>query len=168
MASFITVPAPIVAFNAHFPLKTNPPIIPIGKTRVTVPTLWIHPPRQTSEPFLSSDVECLKWQAYLILRGLKSIKLRWDIAPEGCLGRSLPNLHFPKSENDEDGQLLPAHSILDWANMKLGIDPLEGYKDQGAMTESRAWVSLLEGVVHAAVVRKYPCNLDSCVQVHVP
>jgi len=40
--------------------------------------------------------------------------------------------------------------------MKLGVnfnaDPLEGYKDEAARDENRAWVSLLEGVVHAALV----------------
>ena len=164
MSSFIKVPSSIVAFNSHFPLKTNPSVLPIDKTKVTAPTLWIRPPRPTSA--LSGDVECLKWQAYLALRGLKGIKMRWDIAPEGGLGGSLPNLHFPHSErlnghvtvnpeDLEDGELLTAYSIPAWADRKLGVDssadPQEGYKDQEARLESRAWVSLLEDVVHAAL-----------------
>lgn len=168
MPSFFAVPSSIAAFNSHFPIKTNPPIIPIGKTRITTPTLWILPPRRTSESLLSGDVVCLKWQAYLALRGMKGIKVRWDIAPEGSMRESLPNLHVPhsecerssKSEGAEDIALLAAHSILTWVDVKLEVDstanPLEGYKDEETKTESRAWVSLLEGVIHAALVSAQP------------
>jgi metaxin len=113
---------------------------------------------------LSGDVECLKWQAYLALRGLDGIKVRWDIAPEGSVGESLPNLHVPsdsskKSEGAEEGALLSANSILAWVDTKLGVDstadPLEGYKDEGTRTESRAWISLLESTVHAALVSRH-------------
>jgi metaxin len=168
--AILDVPSPIVTFNSHFPLKTYPPIKSLGTTVLTAPTLWIRPPRSKTEPdsVLSHDVECLKWQAYLALRGLKGIKVRWDIAPEGTIDGSLPNLHVPiteslgseklqKSETTEDGDVLAARSIPSWVDMKLGIDssadPLEGYKDQEARVESRAWVSLLEDVVHAALVR---------------
>ena len=164
--SIFAVPSFIVAFNSHFPLKTNPPILPLKKSKLTAPTLWIHPPRSTApDTLLSGDVESLKWQAYLALRGLKGIKVRWDISPEGSIDRSLPNLHRPVSESSEklrnsegvdDGELLAAHSIPTWVDMKLSVDssadPLEGYKDQEARIESRAWVSLLEGVIHAALV----------------
>ncbi|KAF4615173.1 hypothetical protein D9613_002657 [Agrocybe pediades] len=175
MASFFSVPSPIVAFNAHFPLKTYPYIKPLNKSPVTAPTLWIQPPPATSQPvdnLLSSDVECLKWQAYLALRGLKHLRLRWDIAPEGAIDGALPNLHVPiaealvkdeklaKSDGAEDGELLAAHSIPAWVDAKLGVDssadPLEGYKDQASRVESRAWVSLLEGVVHAALLISKP------------
>ncbi|EEB86599.1 hypothetical protein MPER_16389, partial [Moniliophthora perniciosa FA553] len=37
--------------------------------------------------------------------------------------------------------------------------PLEGYKDETAKDESRAWVSLLEGNVHAALYLL--CSIDS-------
>ncbi|PPQ93275.1 hypothetical protein CVT25_015273 [Psilocybe cyanescens] len=174
MASF-SVPSPIVAFNAHFPLKTYPPIKPSNKVPIEVPTLWIHPPRSTSQPtdnLLSADVECLKWQAYLALRNLRNIKLRWDISPEGSIDGSLPNLHVPVSDTPaksqklsisdgaEDGELLAVHSIPAWVDAKLGVDsssdPLEGYRDQAARVESRAWVSLLESVVHAALLISNP------------
>jgi len=176
MASFFSVPSPLVAFNAHFPLKSHPYIKPLDKSPLTTPTLWIQPPPATSQPadnLLSADVECLKWQAYLALRGLKHIKLRWDIAPEGAIDGALPNLHVPisdalskseklsQSDGADDGELLAAHSIPTWVDAKLGVDstadPLEGYKDQEARIESRAWISLLEGVVHAALVR-LSCN----------
>jgi len=170
MASIFSVPAPIAAFNAHFPLKSYPPIKPISKSCIKAPTLWVHPPRSSSQApdnVLSADVECLKWQAYLALRGLTAIKVRVDIAPEGSIDGSLPNLHVPigeslvekpsSSEGGEDGELFAAHSIPTWVDMKLGVDsgadPLEGYKDQASRVESRAWVSLLEGIVHAALVR---------------
>lgn len=168
MASLFTVPSPIVAFNAHFPLKTYPPIKPLHKSPITVPTLWISPPRAPADSLLSADVECLKWQAYIALRGLTNIKLRWDITPEGSIDGALPNLHVPiteslvksnelvRSEGADDGELLAAHSIPTWVDAKLGVDsnadPLEGYKDKASCAESRAWVSLLEGVVHAALV----------------
>jgi len=166
--AILDVPPPIVTFNSHFPFKTYPPIKPSRATILTAPTLWIRPPRLNSEPVdsvLSHDVGCLKWQAYLALRGLTGIKVRWDIAPEGTVDGSLPNLHVPiteslgseKSQKSEDGDILAARSIPSWVDMKLGIDSsadsLEGYIDQEARVESRAWVSLLEDVVHAALVR---------------
>ena len=165
MASLFSVPAPLVRFNAQFPFVFYPPIHPRSKAPVTASTLWIAPP---SDNLLSSDVECLKWQAYLALRGLKDVRLRWDIAPEGCIDGALPNLHVPiadsllkserlsRSDGAEDGELLAAHSIPTWVDAKLGVDsaedPLEGYADPEARIESRAWVALLEGVVHAALV----------------
>jgi metaxin len=68
------------------------------------------------------------------------------------MGGRLPNLHLTS------GQLLPAQLIPTWADETLNEHerPLEGYKDQAALDESRAWVSLLEGDVHAALVRA-PC-----------
>jgi hypothetical protein len=43
------------------------------------------------------------------------------------------------------------------------MDHLEGYKDEGARDESRAWVDLLEGTVQAALVRDIsflmPCRV---------
>jgi len=152
-------------FISHFPLLSYPPIAPLHKPVISAPTLWILPPRQNN--LLSADVECLKWQAYLALRGLTNIKIRWDIAPEGSLSGSLPNLHIPSDK----GQLLTAHAIPAWVDAKLGVDssadPLEGYIDQEAMIESRAWVSLLEGIVHATLVclqLSYFChNILTCM-----
>jgi metaxin len=113
------------------------------------PTLAIAPPR---DALLSTDVECLKWQAYLALRGLHHIALRWDISPEGALDARLPILLLP------DAPLLPPRSIPAWADARLDHtpDPLDGYRDQPARDESHAWIALLEGVVHAALVR--PCH----------
>jgi len=123
----------------------------LNKSFFSVPTLWILPPREKNS-LLSADVECLKWQAYLALRGLTDIKIRWDIAPEGSISGSLPNLYI---SSDKEG-LLDAHAIPAWVDAKLGVDsfadPLEGYIDQAARIESRVWVSLLEGIVHATMI----------------
>ncbi|KAF5330931.1 hypothetical protein D9619_005380 [Psilocybe cf. subviscida] len=168
MASFFSVPKPLVAFNSKFPLKTYPPIRPTTKNPLTGPTLWIAPPKDGN---LSNDVECLKWQAYLALRGVKGVQLRYDVAPEGSLDGVLPNLHVPLAESplknvpevgrpDENGELLPTHGIPGWVDAELGVDsaadPLEGYVNEAARVESRAWVSLLEGVVHAALILSQP------------
>lgn len=144
-----SVPPLFVSLYSRFPLLSYPPILPLHNEIHSVPTLWILPPRKNT--ILSVDVECLKWQAYLALRGLTNIKLRWDIAPEGSIS-GLPNLHIPSDK----GELLAAHAIPAWVDAKLGVDSsadlMEGYIDQAAMIESRAWVSLLEGIVHATLV----------------
>jgi metaxin len=184
-------PKAVAAFFSYFPLKTYPPIEPatssiFSDARPTRPTLWISPPRQgatssdvASNNLLSADVECLKWQAYLALRGLSNVKVRWDIYPEGALDSRLPNLHLPQDEGERlDVDLTPtdqdkkkkkaseepetklylysAPMIPSWVDLKLGVDsasdPLEGYIDATARDESRAWVSLLEGTVHGALL----------------
>ncbi|KAN0077204.1 hypothetical protein V8E55_011059 [Tylopilus felleus] len=140
----------IPAFFARFPLHTNNPVVVPTRFDVVQPTLWITPPRDHAA-LLSTDVECLKWQAYLALRGLNNIALRWDISPEGALDARLPNLHLPDS-------LLPPRGIPAWADARLDHtpDPLDGYRDQSAKDESHAWIALLEGVVHAALSLSQP------------
>ena len=65
----ISLPAPLRHFFSLFPLYTHPPINSPDKARpLTCPTLWIHVPWSPDADVLSSDVECLKWQAYLALR----------------------------------------------------------------------------------------------------
>lgn len=162
----LSLPPPLRHFFTLFPLYTHPPIDSPDKARpVTSPTLWIHPPWSPDADVLSSDVECLKWQAYLALRGLSDIDIRWDVSPDGALDNRLPNLHVPlktlpgaseevKQQDDGEGELLPAHLIPEWVDGRIGaFDELEGYADETARDESRAWVSLLEGNVHAALVR---------------
>ncbi|EAU88788.1 hypothetical protein CC1G_01161 [Coprinopsis cinerea okayama7 len=191
-------PKPVAAFFSFFPLKTYPPVQihdeNVQNSRPTKPTLWISPPKSsspasttaegtntetTTNNLLSGDVECLKWQAYIALRGLNSVKVRWDIRPEGALEARLPNLHLPKQDGEKlDADLAPsteiekekktaenvehklhlysAAMIPSWVDLTLGVDsasdPLEGYINEAARDESRAWVSLLEGVVHGALV----------------
>lgn len=188
------IPAPLAAFITKFPLATHPRIpLPPNKYRpVQTATLWISPPigynsTDGSTPtgtsptadnipnLLSADVECLKWQAYIALRGLNSIRVRFDVSPDGALEGRLPNLHVPlseavlpkdeqsggsrKEEEEQDGELLAARMIPTWVDAKLGVDSSadanEGYMDESARDESRAWVSLLEGAVHAALVRVF-------------
>ncbi|KAH0830649.1 hypothetical protein J3R83DRAFT_2104 [Lanmaoa asiatica] len=154
--TFAKLPLPsmdLPAFFSRFPLHTYPPIAVNPRFPLVQPTLWIAPPRDTAA-LLSTDVECLKWQAYLALRGLDHIALRWDISSEGALDARLPNLHLP----DPSPRLLPPHTIPDWVDARLDQppNPLEGYRDQSAKDESHAWVALLEGVVHAALSLSHP------------
>ena len=59
----------------------------------------------------------------------------------------------PSDEDDGEGELLPAQLIPEWVDGQVGaLDELEGYADEAARDESRAWVALLEGNVHAALV----------------
>jgi metaxin len=175
-SSIFSLPDPLRNFLSRFPLHTYPPISsPYHTSRVTQSTLWIHPPRSllhiaskqaqhSTEDVLSSDVECLKWQAYLALRNLSQrIAVRWDVSPDGGIDGRLPNLHVPIDpdskgleagiKDDREGDLLAAHLIPEWVDGKFGdVGPLEGYADETAKDESRAWVALLEGNVHAALV----------------
>ncbi|KII89131.1 hypothetical protein PLICRDRAFT_596937 [Plicaturopsis crispa FD-325 SS-3] len=155
--TLVEIPRPIRVFFAKFPLHSYPPIPSPTKLTVTTPTLWILPPRDPEVDLLSSDVECLKWQAYLALRGLNNITVRWDIAPEGGIDHRLPNLHVPVPGN-ADGELLAAHTIPGWVDGRVeeASDPLEGYRDEAARDESHAWVSLLEGHVHSALIQAQP------------
>ncbi|TFK30115.1 hypothetical protein FA15DRAFT_690761 [Coprinopsis marcescibilis] len=209
----LTAPKPIAAFFSLFPLKSHPPIDAPGakpESSPTRPTLWISPPPASSSlsastspvtptsdtsfsSLLSADVECLKWQAYIALRGLTSVKVRWDIRAEGALDARLPNLHLLKPDGDKlNADLNPApaasdkdknptenainsklylynaHIIPSWVDLTLGVDSasdtLEGYVDVAARDESRAWVSLLEGIVHAALIlhtQKQPSVLSN-------
>ena len=155
----------IPAFFSRFPLHTYPPVGVQTRLQVVQPTLWIAPPRNAAA-LLSTDVECLTWQAYLALRGLNHIAVRWDISPEGALDARLPNLHLP----DASPRLLPPRSIPAWADERLNHapDPLDGYRDQSAKDESHAWIALLEGAVHAALVRSPPPPLSSLIASLVP
>jgi metaxin len=156
LTSLTTLPAPLRAFFAHFPLKSFPAITVPRKYKLTGPTLWIRPPR-TPEDVLSSDVECLKWQAYLAFRGLTGVAVRSDISPEGALDARLPNLQVPLP-GDDAGYLLAPYMIPGWVDSQADgpIDALEGYMNEGAKDESHAWISLLEGNVHAALILSQP------------
>jgi metaxin len=153
--SWPKLPAPVRALFARFPLYTHPAIVPpTAREPLARPVLWIAPPPDTD--VLSADVECLKWQALLALRGLPDARVRWDVHVQGALDGRLPNLHVPAEDvpSASAGQLLPGHAIPDWLDGRLGaLGELEGYVDAAARDESRAWVTLLEGHVHAALVR---------------
>jgi metaxin len=162
MSSTFSIPAPLLKFYSLWPLHTWPPIPP-PKSPPTVTTLWILPPRDP-DLLLSSDVECLKWQAFVALRGVEGMVVRWDVSPDGGVDGRLPALHVPRREGEGDeagGELLAAHMIPGWVDKILGAGAggaFEGYKDEAARDESHAWVSLLEGKVHAALV---PSPLNS-------
>jgi metaxin len=107
------------------------------------------------------------------------------------LDGKLPNLYLPPSrglvekENRGElgksvlkGELLESRRILSWVDGEVGRpgndDPiLEGYIDEESRDESSAWVSLLEGDVHAAIKAVNPSpsllsHLTSFPPPHVP
>ena len=154
--SLLSVPLPLAKLFSYFPLKAYPPLKP-ARLPVLSPLLWIHPPSPSApgqENVLSADVECLKWQAHVALRGLQNVSVRWDVSQEGALDGRLPNLQIPSERtNNPDGELLAAQDIPTWMDGKVGaLDDLEGYKDVESRDESHAWIALLEGDVHAALV----------------
>ena len=152
----LSVPLPLAKLFSHFPLKTYPPSTPT-KSPIVNPLLWICPPPSSAlgkESVLSVDIECLKWQAHIALRSLHDVSVRWDVSQEGALDGRLPNLQIPSERtNNPDGVLLAAEDIPTWIDGKVGaLDDLEGYRDVESRDESHAWIALLEGDVHAALV----------------
>ena len=159
-----SVPAPIKHFFSKFPIYTYPSI-DVASARnpsnSTQSELWIAPPRALAKnidtntndynSLLSADVECLKWQAYIALRGVRDVRVRWDIPPEGGVDARLPSLLVVRTGAAD---LREARAIPAWVDDVLGrsIGELEGYRNEQARDESRACVALLEGVVHAALV----------------
>lgn len=188
MTSALKLPTPLRTLFAHFPLHTYPPVDSPYRSKgfsndQDGPVFWILPPRSLSskgveageeQDLLSSDVESLKWQAYLALRGLKSIRVRWDVSPDGAVDGRLPNLHVPLDAPEQErvgihggvdgmGEILPASAIRDWADKRVGdVGELEGYVDEAARDESRAWFSLFEDVIHAALVRSLRSRFMPC------
>jgi metaxin len=153
MTSVIPIPPPLKAFFARFPLYTYPAIQTRERQNYSKsPTLWIHPPFDPSSNCLSSDIECLKWQAYIALCGLSNISVRWDLPPDAGIDGHLPNL-CTYSESAADYELLDCKMIPGWVDTQVPTDGLDGFDDEGAKLESEAWISLLEGTVHAALVR---------------
>lgn len=100
---------------------------------------------------LSADVECLKWQAYIALRGVRDVRVRWDVPPEGAVDARLPSVLVVR---EGAAELREARAIPAWVDevRGRGVGEMEGYRDERARDESRAWVAVLEGVVHAALV----------------
>jgi len=153
MSSILTVPAPLQTLFAYFPLYTHPAISPPSRSASSTPTIWIRPPLSQTD-LLSGDVECLKWQAYLALRGLTDVAVRWDVSPDGGIDGRLPNLHVPVVTGIGAKTLLAPQDIPAWVDSVLGErNDLEGYQSQQEKDESLAWVALLEGNVRAALVR---------------
>jgi len=101
----------------------------------------------------------------MALRGINDVLVRWDIDPAGGVDGRLPSLWLPSEQEKEKGsgaygEVLSARLIPGWADEVLGehvwSSELEGYVDEQAKDESRAWVSLLEGAVHAALASSQP------------
>ncbi|KZT58991.1 hypothetical protein CALCODRAFT_516407 [Calocera cornea HHB12733] len=134
--------APLHKFLARFPLYTYPPwTLPRTAPPTGLPTLWIVPPNAGQAP-LSADVECLKWQAWLALRGAV-VSLRWDVHPDGGVDGKLPTLQLPNNT------LYPAHSMP--SALSIASLPHEGYASADAELESKAFLALLESTLHKAL-----------------
>jgi len=141
--STLSVPASVQKLFSIFPLHVVPG--QCASTAPSSPTLWIHPPASTLSN-QSEDVVCLKWQAYLVLRGIRDVRLRWDISDDGAVHGRLPSLHLP------NGDLLEARKIPTWADsVHSSIDVLEGFRTIELKNESKAWASLLDSSVQAAL-----------------
>jgi len=162
-SGWLPVPTFIRKLYNYFPLYYHPAILPPPPSiQISAPVLWIHPPPESDSRVLSRDVECLKWQAYIALRGLRDVRVRWDVDPSGGVDGRLPSLWVPPMDGETTktarGEIIGARMIPGWADGIQGDHvwntDLEGYIDAEARDESRAWVSLLEGPVHAALVRK--------------
>ncbi|KAG8928690.1 hypothetical protein FRC02_006601 [Tulasnella sp. 418] len=155
-SSLISLPEPLRQFFNSFPLYTYSSDDKVNASATPAkPTLWILPPPKNDEPSrLSGDVECLKWQTYISLRGINDFDVRWDISEDAGIDGHLPSLHLPTA------QLLSKFKIPAWVDSAQGpLDELEGYRDRPSRDESRAWVTLLEGNVHAAVVSAAPIGV---------
>ena len=77
--------------------------------------------------------------------------MRWDLTPDAGIDGHLPNL-CTYSESAEDYELLDRKMIPCWVDTQVPADGLDGFNDEEAKLESKAWISLLEGTIHAAVV----------------
>ncbi|KAF8319352.1 hypothetical protein DL93DRAFT_2108678 [Clavulina sp. PMI_390] len=142
------VPPIVRKFYSYFPLYYNED--ETVNSSPPNPTLWVAPGFGDSP--LSGDIECLKWQTYLALRKTPSIRTRYDVQPDGGPGGILPALHLP------NGEVLSPARIPGWADEILAapLDPLEGYPSEKLRDESRAWISLFEGVIHGALLVTLP------------
>ncbi|KAG8746905.1 hypothetical protein FRC10_003076 [Ceratobasidium sp. 414] len=136
MSSHIPVPVPIKRFFSLFPLHRYPDNLPppTPLTTARCATLLIAPPPKahlsSDDPLrvhpngshLSADVECLRWQAYLALRGVKDVRVSWAAGVEG----GVPKLVLPPG-----------------AKRPLGVDALslaESLESEGADPEKGSGV----------------------------
>jgi metaxin len=131
----LSIPPPLKALFALFPLYTRPAIQRESCSKS--PTLWIHPSFDPSSNFLSSDIECLKWQACTPLRGLSSISVRRDLSPDVGIDRHLPNL-CTYSESAGDYELLDPKMVPGWVDTQVPADTLKGFDGEEAKLESEA------------------------------
>ncbi|KAF8333952.1 uncharacterized protein EI90DRAFT_490185 [Cantharellus anzutake] len=156
----LSIPGPIQKFFSIFPLDVLPD--QLASATPPFPTLWIRPPASKLSN-QSRDVVCLKWQAYLVLRGVRGVQLRWDISDDGAINGRLPSLHLP------NGDLLGSGRLPSWADDVQGsnVDPLEGFKNTDLKHESRAWASLLDRNIQAALPQNSE-NLSRLFQPPLP
>jgi metaxin len=154
----IPLPEALRIFFSKFPLQTYPAIERTGDIQPDEPTLWILPPDDPSSSVLSSDVECLKWQAYIALRprdtsegDRKGVKVNWNMSPAAGVDGMLPTLciqrHNPKV-NRREWKFLGPKGIAEWIDGPVELRE----KDNVFRDEMEAWIQLLEGDIHDALV----------------
>jgi len=154
----LPVPKSVQNLFSKFPLQTYPAIERTTEHHPEGPTLWVLPPDEPNNSVLSSDVECLKWQAYIALwprdtseGDRKDVKVAWDISPAAGVDGMLPTLciqrHNPKSGRRE-WKFLGSKGIAEWIDGPVELQE----KDTFYNDEMEAWVQLLEGDVHDALV----------------
>ena len=152
MSSHISIPAPVKNFFSLFPLyrypANLPPPTPLTTTRSV--TLLIAPPLQAHLPsadplrlqpgasHLSADVESLRWQAYIALRGVRGVRVSWAAG-----GEEVPKLVLPAGSKrhlgvdvDSLNESLESESLGNNMNEKqeeegekaAGVESLFGYE----------------------------------------
>ncbi|KZT39688.1 hypothetical protein SISSUDRAFT_1060892 [Sistotremastrum suecicum HHB10207 ss-3] len=168
----MSIPAPqlVQSLFAKFPLYTHPAVQRPRQNNSlsSSPCLWIVPPPPGSSP-ISTDVNCVKHQAYVVLNGLQTgpeksrVRLRWDISEDGAIDCLLPNLALP------NGEVLGSKAIPAWVHARVkenekslegeeGLDSEwdDGFEDEKTRDEMRAWVEVMEGPVKAALAAYAP------------
>jgi len=153
----IPIPTPVRTFFSKFPLQTYPAIERTSDEHPEEPTLWILPPENPSSSVLSSDVECLKWQAYIALRprdtsegDRKDVKVCWDLGSAAGVDGQLPTFCI-RRHNSKTGRrewkFLGPKGIAEWIDGPAELQE----KDSPFSDEMEAWIQLLEGDIHDAV-----------------
>ncbi len=77
------------------------------------------------------------------------VRVRWDVTPDGSVDGRLPSLQTVERT------VLGARMIPGWVDDELQTED-DALKATGTLprrTRARAWVALLEGTVHTALVR---------------
>jgi len=78
-----------------------------------------------------------------------------SVSNDAGIDGHLPNL-CTYSESTADYELLDRKMIPGWVDARVSVDGLDGFNNKEVKLESEAWISLLEGTVHAAVTLAQP------------
>ncbi|KAG9079301.1 hypothetical protein FS749_008626 [Ceratobasidium sp. UAMH 11750] len=158
MTSHVPVPAPVKRFFSLFPLYRYPDNLPppTPLTTARYATLLIAPPPvghlSSDDPLrvdpggshLSADVDCLRWQAYLALRGVKDVRVSWAAGVEG----GVPKLVLPPGAKRPRG--IDVVSLAESLESE-GVDPekrsdVSGEKDEKVGVQMSTHREVLDAV----------------------